>query len=585
MAEGNGDQAPPRRTAATRSVAPEETVGGSQSAAPSAAAFATLAPRRRRYLVGVRPFPAAGPMSAEAVLRALDLAEDTEILRHLRPHRGPGAPAAGGGETLVVRMDERRGEALRRSAPFNLIVEPDAPLRYGDTMPALRPFAAAPPMPFPSPGREVVLRVVGDGDRHLSGAGILVFGDGTTIRAVTDGLGQAVFTLYDVHNGAEGGPEPAIAVYVKPAADHWDRFICEPALGAGPQQLKVRPLAETVGNLSGQRVAGWGARLLKRDLLADGVDATGVKVGLVDSGCDNTHPLLRHVQHGAEIVHPGRPQAWSSDPIGHGTHCAGILVGQAQTPQGILGMAPKAELHVLKVFPGGRTGDLIAALDEAVRRQLDVLCINALCEPFSELLAAKLAEAQQSGVACIVGAGSAGAPAQCPGNLPGVFAVSAIGRVGEFPSDSLHALAAAGQPIAPDGLFAPGFAAAGLHVAAAGPGVAIVSAVPGGGYAAWDGNAQAAAHVAGCAALLLAHHPLLQGPRGPARVAALFEALRAACTPLPLLDPTRVGAGVPDLQRALPARPGEAGGFGYGFPGYPPPGYLAGLLGLRGFGI
>jgi subtilisin len=582
MAEGNGDQAPPRRTAATRPISPEEPGSAAQPGTASAAAFVTLAPRRRRYLVGVRPFPAMGPMSAEAVLRALDLAEDTEILRHLRPHRGAGAPA-GGGETLVVRMDERRGEALRRSAPFNLIVEPDAPLRYGDTMPALGPFAAAPPMPFPGPGRELVLRVVGDGDRHLSGAQVLLFGDGTAMRAATDGLGQAVFTLYDVHNGAEGGPEPAVAVYVKPAADHWDRLICEPALGAGPQQIRLRPLAETVGNLTGQRVAGWGARLLKRDLLADGVDAVGVRVGIVDSGCDNTHPLLRHVQHGAEIVSPGRPQAWTTDSIGHGTHAAGILVGQAQTSQGILGLAPKAELHVLKVFPGGRTGDLIAALDEAVRRQLDVLCINAGVEAFSELLAAKLAEAQQNGVACIVAAGSAGGMAQCPGNMPGVFAVSAVGRLGEFPSDSLHALAAAGQPVAPDGMFVPSFAAAGPNVSAAAPGVAIVSAVPGGGYAAWDGNAVAAAHIAGCAALLLAHHPLLQGPRGPARVAAQFEALRAACTPLPLLDPIRVGAGVPDLQRALPARSGEAA-MVPGAYGFPMPGYLAGLLGLRGFG-
>jgi subtilisin family serine protease len=91
----------------------------------------------------------------------------------------------------------------------------------------------------------------------------------------------------------------------------------------------------------------------------------------------------------------------------------------------------------------------------------------------------------------------------------------------------------------------------GPQIGVCAPGVAVSSSAPGGGLAARDGTAIAAAHVVGFAAVVLAHHPLFRGAyraRDEQRVLALFELIVASAAP-PVLDLSRVGAGLPDLRR------------------------------------
>jgi subtilisin family serine protease len=225
---------------------------------------------------------------------------------------------------------------------------------------------------------------------------------------------------------------------------------------------------------------------------------------------------------------------------------------------GFVGCVPDAELHVFKALPGGRLSDLLAALDECIAREVDVVCLNVATDEGSELLAQKLYEVRHKGIACIVAAGtSAAASGQFPAVLPSVLAVGAIGKLGTFPSDSCHARAVTRESIGNDGVFPATFTGIGPHVALCAPGVAVLSAVPGGGYAALDGTGAAAALVTGMATLILAHHPFFQGPmktRSEQRVDTLFNLLRVSATPQ-FADPLRGGVGVPSLKRV----PGLAG--------------------------
>src|SRR5690606_21710141 len=178
---------------------------------------------------------------------------------------------------------------------------------------------------------------------------------------------------------------------------------------------------------------------------------------------------------------------------------------------GIRGFAPEAEIHAFKVFPGGRFSSLIEALDLCIERGIDVVNLSLGSDEVSELVTRKILEAQSRGVACIVAAGNSGGPVQFPGNLPNVLTVSAIGKTGEYPEDTYHAQTLDAQMPAINGIYPAKFSCHGPGIDVCAPGVAVVSCVAGGGYAAWDGTSMATPHITGLAALLLAHHPLFQG--------------------------------------------------------------------------
>jgi len=559
---------PARRGATSgfgRSASRESGNGG--NGAP--ASPARLKPREQ-YLIGHRFAPAAQPFgypepTMDAVVEYLTHQEHVEIVKRIKLSVShPFAADDGTNEVIVARMDEARAERLRAAAPVQLIIERNSLLndadflslasRRGAGMIGVLPMIggggpmmggpSATLLPLRSIATELAFRVVGERDQPLPKATVVVAGGGLPAEALTDETGTARISFF-------GGPIEAIqTLFVRAPANYWNRQITAPALNRGVNTVKLRPLSDLFQNFPAERLVGWGQRLMRLDQPVRRLTGSGVRIGLLDSGCDNSHPLLRHVTRGKDFT-DATEAGWTNDLISHGTHCAGII-NAANTGQGISGCAPEAELHVFKLLPGGRMSDLLVALDECIERELDLIGISVASDEYSELVAQKLYEARQKGIACIVAAGNSAGPVEFPALLPAVAAVSAVGKLKEFPADSSHVRSIIPQLTGGDGIFAATFSCAGPQVAVSGPGVAVLSTVPGGGYAAADGTWVAAAHVTGFAALMLAHHRLFsEGPfrsRSEQRVDALFELIRASAVPH-FADPQRGGAGVPDLQR------------------------------------
>jgi len=544
----NSETVRPAASGSAKRAAAEAAEAIQSTASSTSAAASGVAPRRKwHYMIAVRPLPGA---PADSVFDALSQMDGVEILGRRSPKGlqgfGPGI-LPGAQEIILVRMDEQRAEALRQSAPAQITVESDCRLSGSPTLllEPPSPWWAGRPAPLPFAARTLRFKVLGADEQPLANAGITVAGRLGVAQAITDSAGNATVELFDF----EADSETIRALHVHPAADHWDCFLRDPQLDlTGTNVAKLRPLAPAAPKANGEKARAWGRRALNVDQAASGLTGSGVRIGLIDSGCDNTHPLLRHVTRGTDL---SGNKDWTRDPTGQGTHCAGIIAGAAGTASGVQGLAPEAELHVFKVAPGGHFSDLIEAIDLCIESQVDIIHLGIGSDQVSELVAQKIVEARLRGIACIAASGDGGGAVQFPAMVPGVLAVSAIGKLGEYSRETHHEATAIPDMVAPNGLFATNFSGAGPQVGLCGPGVAVISCVPGGGLAARDGTAVAAAHIAGFAALVLAHHPTfrgLHGTRNAHRVSALFGLIQGSAV-APVFDRTRIGAGLPDLQR------------------------------------
>jgi serine protease AprX len=101
----------------------------------------------------------------------------------------------------------------------------------------------------------------------------------------------------------------------------------------------------------------------KAGIVQDGLGYTGrgVHVAVIDSGLDGYHPDLRaRTQNHFQLANPlGQgptfarvPTPSDTDGIGHGTHCAGTVLGEGKLNSNHEGMAPDADLTLYSVGAG-----------------------------------------------------------------------------------------------------------------------------------------------------------------------------------------------------------------------------------------
>jgi len=522
---------------------------------------------KRRYLISaVRGQLAkkAGikPMSAQDMDDTLACMPGVSLIKTLQAPAGShlmsASNAGEAGDTYVVSMDEAAAAVLQQTAPPHILIEEDAALDYGEMRKAefgeLAPQAFMDSLPAM---HTFVLQVTDHAGGALAGVPVTLRGDGFPSSGITDDNGQVQLNIL-LQQG-----KLARSLTISPSKDFWNRKIEQPQLKTG--RINVVPLFGLSDPLpGGQRPsqANWGAKLMG---IADGRigSGRGVRIAVIDSGTDNSHPQLHHVRHGCNFTDASATEAWNEDLIGHGSHCTGVIGARASenaASSPVLGLAPDAEIHSLKIFPGGSLSSLIEALDYCIAHQVDIANLSLGTEKISLSVEQKLEEAALHGVACIVATGNSGGNVLYPAASPFVLAVSALGLRSEIPPGARELSEIQAGLTNAQGLFIPHFSCFGPQVGVCAPGVGIVSTVPGMGLRPDSGTSMAAPHISGLAAGLLSDPEIapLLGPRGADRVARLFELIRSLCTPVLSHDPTNhCGAGLPqlaNLNRLLPHR-------------------------------
>lgn len=510
-----------------------------------------IAPRRHVHaaVAGVRP-PSAAELHAH-VSRIPGVEICQQIPGHKHSHHLSMSEEEGVAH-YVVKIDAIHAHAIRAGAGGHITVEEDLPLGYGrkpemESTPVLHPQSA-----FDAPETRDVVIVVHDKDgRPVPEAAVTIVTDGPAASGSTDANGEVRLQVTQVREG------PVRTLFVRPLNGYWNKFLHQVKLdSAARNQVIVTPLNEPNPDVPPIAAHGWGQRLMGLGPDTQGSAGKGVKLAIVDSGADANHPFLGHVKAGMDLTDGGDADSWRQDSIGHGTHCAGVIgarldKGAEQEVGAMRGFVPEAEIHALKIFPGGQFSALVKALNYCIDHDIDVVNLSLGAPQMSDAVEQKLIEAANSGVAVIVAAGNSGGPVQYPAQSRFVLAVSALGMRHALPLDTWEQSQVVAGSETADGFFSPQFSCFGPQVAVCAPGVGIVSTVPGNRYASDSGTSMAAPHVAGLAALLLSDPQLASyfGPRGPARVAALFRLIRMLCSPVSATDhDNRFGAGLPQLQ-------------------------------------
>ena len=150
----------------------------------------------------------------------------------------------------------------------------------------------------------------------------------------------------------------------------------------------------------------WNIRLMGAEVFHQrGVLGQGVKVAVVDTGIDHTHPDLS-VAGGYKII-------WYDDyddVLGHGTHVAGIIAAKRNN-FGVIGMAPEAELYSLKIFTAAGTTTLsfvVDALQWSIDHGIDIVNMSFGSSATSAALRDACKNAYDAGVLLVASAGNSG---------------------------------------------------------------------------------------------------------------------------------------------------------------------------------
>lgn len=269
-------------------------------------------------------------------------------------------------------------------------------------------------------------------------------------------------------------------------------------------------------------------------------DGAGVTVAILDTGIDPNHSAFQ----GVDLVRRNFTDEDDDDVVGHGTHCAGTVFGR--DVEGLrIGVAPGVQRALIgKVLGdgGNSSGTIAQAMQWAVNEGAHVISMSLGIDfpgfvrylidtaGYDPRPATSIAlEAYRANVNMFTELSSF---IRAQGQFgQGCLVVAAAGNESSRPAYEI----AVAPPAAGTGVVSVaalqevdgGFGVASFsntQVDIAGPGVGVISAVPGGGLGSKSGTSMATPHVAGIAALWaqrqLHNNTFVDGARLMARVVA-----------------------------------------------------------------
>ncbi|MEU6512201.1 S8 family serine peptidase [Streptomyces sp. NPDC046942] len=240
-----------------------------------------------------------------------------------------------------------------------------------------------------------------------------------------------------------------------------------------------------------------------------GYTGKGVKVAVLDTGVDTSHPDLKDQVIASRNFSAAKDAA---DHFGHGTHVASIVAGTGVKSGGkYTGVAPGAEILNGKVLDDTGSGDdsgILAGMDWAASQGASVvnLSLGGYDSPGIDPLEAEVNKLSATkGILFAIAAGNDGPHSiGSPGSADAALTVGAVDK-----QDKLADFSSTGPRVG-DGAIKPDVTAPGVDITAAAAKGSVIDQEVGEkpeGYLTISGTSMATPHVAGAAAILKQEHP------------------------------------------------------------------------------
>ncbi|MCX4770331.1 S8 family serine peptidase [Streptomyces sp. NBC_01285] len=290
-----------------------------------------------------------------------------------------------------------------------------------------------------------------------------------------------------------------------------------------------------------------------------GLTGKGVKVAVLDTGVDLTHPDLKDRVSETKSFIDGQEVA---DRNGHGTHVSSTVGGSGAASDGKeKGVAPGATLAVGKVLSdkgSGTESQIIAGMEWAAKDvQAKIVSMSLGSSQGSDgtdpMAQAVNTLSKDTGALFVIAAGNAGSP----GSIGSPGAADSALTIGAVDSADRLAYFSSQGPRFGDNALKPDLSAPGVDILAARSQLVSGS----GPYTSMSGTSMATPHVAGVAALLAEKHPDWNGQQ-------LKDGLMSTSKQISGTS-YEVGAGRVDVPSAIAAQITATGSADLGFIGWP----------------
>lgn len=274
-----------------------------------------------------------------------------------------------------------------------------------------------------------------------------------------------------------------------------------------------------------------------------GLKGTDIKVAVVDTGIDDTHPDFE----GRIVAVKSFVGDSARDDNGHGTHVAGTVLGSGAKSNGkYMGVAPEAKLYVAKVLRadgGGSMSGVMAGIEWAVlEQQVQIVNLSlggiGSCDGTDALSVLCDEAVTQAGVIMCVAAGNTGPNSKTVGPPGCARYVITVGAMTD--NDQVAGFSSRG-PTA-DGRIKPDLIYPGVDIVAAQAAGTQMGKVIAEGYISASGTSMATPHASGVAALMLQANPELTAEQVKTQMLAAAISVGA--------EPNAQGVGRGDAYRS-----------------------------------